>query len=79
MDSELHKEDSSQSGFVSVAREILVRFINQHFPTRIISVRNVFCLLVENQCFCVIVSACLILINKHFPVDYSFCNIFVSW
>ncbi|XP_022100278.1 protein FORGETTER 1-like [Acanthaster planci] len=37
MDSEITKAGSSQSGFVSVARETLIRFISQHFPTLIIS------------------------------------------
>ncbi|XP_038050120.1 protein FORGETTER 1-like [Patiria miniata] len=37
LDSEMTKTGSGQSGFVSVAREILVRFINQHFPTLVIS------------------------------------------
>ncbi|XP_033638096.1 protein FORGETTER 1-like [Asterias rubens] len=41
MDSERNKHDkgdsSSESGFVSVAREILLRFINQYFPTVIIA------------------------------------------
>ncbi|XP_072033726.1 uncharacterized protein [Amphiura filiformis] len=36
LESEMLKSDSKLTEFISIAREILIRFINQHFPTQVI-------------------------------------------